>query len=110
MAYIYLKYRHDPAAPMGVPGAASLESETNYVLQNTRWASRCPLTCQCDTGTEAEIWIPTPISNKLLQDKLIQKQFFSPLAIKQWNTLPPSIASDDTLPLLFQDALSSHFF
>ena len=34
---------------------------------------------------------------------------FFPLAIKQWNTLPSSIASEGTLPL-FQDALSSHSF
>ena len=34
---------------------------------------------------------------------------FFPLSIKQWNTLPSSIASEGTLPLL-QDALSSHSF
>ena len=34
---------------------------------------------------------------------------FFPLAIKQWNSLPSSIASKDTLPL-FQGALSSHSF
>ena len=34
---------------------------------------------------------------------------FFPLAIKQRNTLPSSIASEGTLPL-FQDALSSHSF
>ena len=37
------------------------------------------------------------------------KNSFFPLAIKQWNTLPSSIASEGTLPL-FQDALSSHSF
>ena len=61
---------------MLVPGAASLESKTNYALQNTTWASSCPLTSHCDTGSEAETWIATRISNKLLQDRLIQKQLF----------------------------------
>ena len=39
------------------------------------------------------------------------KNSFFPLAIKQWNILPSSIASEGTLGLpLFQDALSSHSF